>query len=74
MLSFDQGVELGKSLATIKSNTRRIEALEHEVVGIKTLVTRGMLLAALWAVGIAGNLSAQNLGETLAAFVKAWAK
>ena len=74
MLDFETGVQIGQALSDIKNNTRRISALETEVGGLKTIIMRSLLLAVLWLIGIAGNLSAQQMGETLAAFVKAWAK
>jgi hypothetical protein len=72
--TFEAGIAVGQALSDIKNNTRRIAALEGEVASIKALVVRGMLLAALATVGVVGNLSAATLGETAAAFAKAWLK
>lgn len=72
--TFEAGIAVGQALSDIKSNTRRITALEGEVALIKALIVRVMLLAALATVGVVGNMSAASLGETAAAFLKAWLK
>lgn len=74
MLDFETGVQFGQALGQIRSNTRRLDALEEEVHDLRTLVTRAMLLAALWLVGVAGNIKADTIGEAGAAFLRAWLK
>lgn len=72
MLNFETGVEVGKALSQIQDHGRRLDALEGDVHDLRTLITRGMLLAALWLVGVAGNIKADTIGEGAAAFLKAW--
>lgn len=72
MLDFDTGVQVGQAIGEIKAHGRRLDHLEEEVADLKALVMRALLLAALWLVGVAGNIKADTIGEAGAAFLRAW--
>jgi len=74
MLDFETGVHVGQALAKLRDHGKRLDTLEAEVHDLRSLITRAMLLAALWLVGVAGNIKADTIGEAGAAFLRAWLK
>lgn len=81
MLTWENGIAVGRALEQLKHHEERITQTEqavHEVraeVGtIRGYLFRGLLLVLLWAVGLGGNWSAEQVGETLAATLKAMRK
>lgn len=81
MLTWENGVQVGRALEQIKHHELRITQTEtglaevrEEVVTIRGYLFRGMLLAMLWAAGLTGNWSAETVGATLAETIKALRK
>jgi len=74
MLDFETGVQIGQAIGEIKAHGRRLDHREGEVADLKQLVMRAMLLAALWVVGVGGNLTAEQIGQAGAALLQAWLK
>lgn len=76
MLTWENGIAVGRALEQIKSHEHRItaaetglEKLEADVLTLRGYMVRALLLAVIWTAGLGGNLSAEQVGQALAGVI-----
>jgi len=75
---FSTGLEFGRALERIRHHEDRMDGLEDgllevrsQIQGIRTTMSRGGLLVALWTSGGTAWVSQERAGEILAGAIKA---
>lgn len=78
---WENGIQIGRALERLSGHERRMDRIESdhdhlqtEVTEAKTLAIRVGLVLLLWLAGIAIKIPAEQGGEFLAGFLKAFTK